>query len=321
MLFKKIKINYFNKLFEELIKKNDFEEIRRELNTLKKNNLEYYFFFLNKVLNMYLNNDQGQHFFLNRILWLNSFDLSDLEIIKNFLFFYIQTKKSLDLGPNIYSHELSTLHPDLRKKKIQFEDLIENSYLYQYEILQLNPTLDKILLNNHVFFEKLPNKYFTHYYLCRCFIYVVRNPIDLYTQYKTLSHSHQNALNILNGLEALTPPFKDFDNLPIENTTKDWSTNVLSWTNRNVMNTFRGLLIKYEDLILNPRQVLAETISHLVQSGIDLEMDYALIDQFIKDNNPIFSQTIPENFNISNQEKKKIQRELGETPSAFHYNF
>lgn len=36
MLFKKIKINYLNKLFEELIKKNDFEEIRRELNTLKK---------------------------------------------------------------------------------------------------------------------------------------------------------------------------------------------------------------------------------------------------------------------------------------------
>lgn len=321
MLFKKIKINYLNKLFEELIKKNDFEEIRRELNTLKKNNLEYYFFFLNKVLNMYLNNDQGQNFFLNRILWLNSFDLSDLEIIKNFLFFYIQTKKSLDLESNIYSQELSTLPPDLRKKKIQFEDLIENSYLYQYEILQLNPTLDKILLNNHVFFEKLPNKYFTHYYLCRCFIYVVRNPIDLYTQYKTLSHSHQNALNILNGLEAPTSPFKDFDNLPIENTTKDWSTNVLSWTNRNVMNTFRGLLIKYEDLILNPRQVLAETISHLVQSGIDLEMDYALIDQFIKNNNPIFSQTIPENFNISNQEKKKIQRELGETPSAFHYNF
>ena len=58
----------------------------------------------------------------------------------------------------------------------------------------------------------------------------------------------------------------------IENTTKDWSTNVLSWTNLNVINTFRGQIIKFEELINNPEQILAESISHLVQSGSILKL-------------------------------------------------
>tara|TARA_B100001057_G_scaffold439433_1_gene472616 strand:- start:171 stop:536 length:366 start_codon:yes stop_codon:yes gene_type:complete len=105
----------------------------------------------------------------------------------------------------------------------------------------------------------------------------------------------------------------------VENTTKDWSTNVNSWTNQNVVSTFRGFILKYEDIIANPLQKLAEVAAHLNQSGLNLNIDYSIIETFITDNSSEFNHDLNNSFSISNQEKKKILRDLGTTLEKFNY--
>lgn len=321
MLLKKIKINYLDKLFLGLVNQNDFFKVNNELDKLKNEDIELYFLFLNRIINTYLNNDQGQSFFQNKFIWLNSFDLEDVHIIKNFLSFYLSKKLNLNLEANFYIKEFQKLPIELIKKNISFEDLVDNSYLYQYEMLKHVNIKHKLILNNHVFFEKLPNKFFTHYYLTRCFFYVIRNPIHIYVNHRSKFGNQQNALNFLNGFSD-----KDQGSLGdkiaiIENTTKDWSTNVLSWTNSNVINTFRGQIIKFEELIKNPEQILAEVISHLIQSGIEIEIDYDLINSYINNNEDDFFENSSEEVTISNQEIKKLKREHSEVSKKFLYNF
>ena len=320
MLLKKIKTNYLDKLFSDLVNQNDFLKIHHELDKLKIEDIELYFLFQNRILNTYLNNDVGQSFFQNKIIWLNSFDLDDTKIIENFLSFYLNAKLNVNLNGDLYLNEFQKLPKELIDKNINFNDLVENSYIYQYEILKHANVKHKLILNNHVFFEKLPNKFFTHYYLTQCFYYVIRNPIHIYVKFRSKFDSQQNALNFLNDSSNNEIGIMNENGAQIENTTKDWSTNVLSWTNLNVINTFRGQIIKFEELINNPEQILAESISHLVQSGIDIEIDYDLIGKYVTDNRDKFSKNVLEEINISNQELKKLKRELGEVSKKFSYN-
>ena len=321
MLLKKIKTNYLDKLFSELVNQNDFVKINTELDKLKIEDFELYFLFLNRIINTYLNNDQGQRFFQNKFIWLNSFDLDDTQIIKNFLSFYLSEKLDLNLESSLYIKEFQKLPKELIQKNISFEDLVDNSYLYQYEMLKRVDNKYKLILNNHVFFEKLPNKFFTHYYLTQCFFYVIKNPIHVYANYRSKVGSQQSALNFLNGFTEKNQSSLDEEKVLIQNTTKDWSTNVLSWTNTNVINTFRGQIIKFEELISNPEQILAEVISHLIQAGMEIEIDYDLINNYINNNEDKFSKNVLGEIITSNQENKKLYREHGEVSKKFLYNF
>jgi hypothetical protein len=321
MLLKKIKTNYLDKLFSELVNQNDFVKINTELDKLKNEDFELYFLFLNRIINTYLNNDQGQRFFQNKFIWLNSFDLDDTQIIKNFLSFYLSEKLDLNLESSLYIKEFQKLPKELIQKNISFEDLVDNSYLYQYEMLKRVDNKYKLILNNHVFFEKLPNKFFTHYYLTQCFFYVIKNPIHVYANYRSKVGSQQSALNFLNGFTEKNQSSLDEEKGLIQNTTKDWSTNVLSWTNTNVINTFRGQIIKFEELISNPEQILAEVISHLIQAGMEIEIDYDLINNYINNNEDKFSKNVLGEIITSNQENKKLYREHGEISKKFLYNF
>ena len=195
MLLKKIKTNYLNKIFEDLVKNDDFSSIIKELDKLKKENQELYNLFLSRILNTYFKSDKGQYFFQNKIIWLNSFELSDATIIRDFLLFYLKEKGNLNIFSTTYVEALNNFSDKHLNKKINFQELVENSFFYQYEILQSDESKNKLILNNHVFFEKLPDKFFTHYYLTQCFFYVVRNPIHLYAKYR----KNYNQISSLNS--------------------------------------------------------------------------------------------------------------------------
>ena len=100
MLLKKIKLNYLEKLFSDLVVNNKFNEIKDQLNKLRIENKEMYNLFLNKVLNTFLNNDQGQHYFKNKIIWINSFDLNDTKLIDKFISYYLQKTSNLNISSN-----------------------------------------------------------------------------------------------------------------------------------------------------------------------------------------------------------------------------
>ena len=319
MLLKKIKVNYLEKLFSDLVNNNKFNEIRGQLIKLKSENKELYNLFLNRVLNTFLNNDQGQYFFKNKIIWINSFDLNDTKLIDKFISYYIEKTSNLNILSNSYINALLALPTDIHKNKISFDDIVENNFLFQYEILGVDEKIPfKILRNNHVFFEKLPNKFFTHYYLTSCYFYVVRNPIQMYSAYKEYFKDQTVAYNTLLNMDSSSIIEKNKIK-SVENTTKDWSTNVNSWTNQNVVSTFRGFIIKYEDIISQPLQKLAEVAAHLNQSGLDVNIDYSIIESFIAENSSEFKHNLNNSFSISNQEKKKIYRDLGNTIEKYNY--
>ena len=57
-------------------------------------------------------------------------------------------------------------------------------------------------------------------------------------------------------------------------------------TDANVVNSLKGKIISKKDLDNNTYEVLSSIILHLIQSGVELDLDYDLIDQFVK-NNPV----------------------------------
>ena len=93
----------------------------------------------------------------------------------------------------------------------------------------------------------------------------------------------------------------------IEENINSWSINNSSWTNINAINTLRGIRINYDALENNTFETLARVISHLVQSGISLNLDYEFIENYVK-KNPFHIKNF-DSISISNQEKKLIDRD------------
>ena len=108
-----------------------------------------------------------------------------------------------------------------------------------------------------------------------------------------------------------------FDNNTIEENTQNWPINVSSWAGPNVTSTFRGFVIKYEDLTSNPKQIFAEVVGHLVQSGLKINLNYQDIDDFIRDN-PFENKSF-DNVEVSNKELKLLRRDLGDISKKFGY--
>ena len=99
---------------------------------------------------------------------------------------------------------------------------------------------------------------------------------------------------------------KSFDqqinNISFNLTNKGWHTNTFSWTDANVLNSLKGKIISKKDLYENTYEVLSSIILHLIQSGVGIELNYDLIDNFVK-NNPIKIET---NSNELSQKEKKF---------------
>ena len=113
-----------------------------------------------------------------------------------------------------------------------------------------------------------------------CHFYLIRNPQNLYQRYKDKFQNSQEALNELNDTNEKIINFK----YVVEENRQNWGSNAKSWTNKNVQNTYRGKVIKYEDLLNSPIDVLNEVVYHLKQSGAEIEVKFDLIEEFVKNN-------------------------------------
>ena len=79
----------------------------------------------------------------------------------------------------------------------------------------------------------------------------------------------------------------------------------MSWTDANVLNSLKGKIISKKELYENTYEVLSSIILHLIQSGVGIELNYDLIDNFVK-NNPIIYKSNPSD--ISQKEKKFLNK-------------
>ena len=72
------------------------------------------------------------------------------------------------------------------------------------------------------------------------------------------------------------------------------------------MSTYRGRLLKYEDLILDPFESLVEVLFHFKQAGLEIDIDYPVIKDFVE-NHKVSSDL--EN-NLSKQELKMLAKSI-----------
>ena len=105
----------------------------------------------------------------------------------------------------------------------------------------------------------------------------------------------------------------------IKENRQSWNIYLNSWKDPNVISTYRGLLIPQKDLISAPYETLTKVIFHLIESGIKIDMNYDLIDEYIQ-GHQIKEENI--SVDISNKEKKLLLNNLDpKLLEYFHYQF
>ena len=318
MFLNKIKDKYHYNLLYKFIESGDINEIKK---ILKKN------FILDnksdlKTLNNYLvkllSEQKFEKLFNKNLVWVNSFEDNSCTYINKFLINILSHNNVPFIDPSKYIDELYEFIKSRNIYKIDFEDICNMSYVYQYFITEKNEGV-KILNSSAAFFETANNLFFTHYFLTQSYIYIIKNPYEIYKRNKlnNISNDKINNMQELTAGDANHIHHKFDDKYSVSENRQDWSTNVTSWTNPNVIGTFRGYILKEEDLESDPLQKLSEITSHLIQSGIDLELDYSYLQNYISEN-PFRIDTL-DDFNFSKKELKILDRDIGEVASKFLY--
>lgn len=315
MIINKIKYKYYDNLIQKYIEAGDVSEINNIFSKILNYPNSTYLNLLQKYLYKVCDIEKFKNTCSKNLIWINSFDLDDCQIINNFVS-YIYKENSLDLvGPKNYHDYLSDIMINKKINNISFQDLVDYSYLYQFMIGSSSDS-DVLINTSSAFFESNLKRYFTHPCFTKYFIYVIKDPSQLYLKQKKI-----NPDNPMHGFLSSNTDFMKRhqiqSNAFIEENIQNWATNVSSWTNSNVMSTFRGYIVKYESLLENPKQILAELIGHMIQAGVKLKLDYGAIDKFLNDISPLDERGTDET--LSNKENKLIKRDLFTVASKFGY--
>ena len=319
MFLNKIKDKYYLNLLNKFIEKGDMSEIRSLLKKKfifdKKSNLNDF----NNYIIKFLSEQKFEKLFNKNLIWVNSFEESSYKYINKFLSDILSHNKVPFIEPTKYVDELYDLIRSRNIYKIDFEDMCSMSYGYQYFLTEKNNNI-KILNSSASFFETASNIYFTHYFYTRCYIYIIKNPYEIFQRNKLQNISdkkinHMQEL-ISGDINDILHKYEDGTYYISENR-QNWSTNVSSWTNPNVKSTFRGLILREEDLLSDPLQQLSEITSHLIQSGLELNLDYSYLQNYISEN-PIKIEKKDE-YSFSKKELKILDRDIGNVANKFDY--
>ena len=94
---------------------------------------------------------------------------------------------------------------------------------------------------------------------------------------------------------------------------KSFNVNVKSWTDENVISSFKGKIISYEKLLNSPQEVLEEILYHLKQYGMLIDINIDDVRDFISSNQ------IKENIEgeLSNNDKKFLNKNLDHRYSLY----
>ena len=111
----------------------------------------------------------------------------------------------------------------------------------------------------------------------------MRDPFKIYCESKNNNLSQQEAKNFLLNLDQ-KPSSEHLVKYNLKHKLEinrmSWSKNIASWDNYNVINTHRGLILKAEDIFEDPNYYFSTIISHLNQSGLDIEINYNFIEEY-----------------------------------------
>ena len=319
MFLNKIKDKYYYNLLSTFIEKGDVYEIRSLLKKIFISNNKSDLNIFNSYIIKFLSEQKFEKLFNKNLIWVNSFENTSCRYINKFLVNILKHNEVSFIEPSKYVDELYNFIKTRNIYKVDFEDLCNMSYVYQYFLSEKNEDI-KILNSSASFFETASNIYFTHYFLTRSYIYIIKNPYEIFQRNKLKNNSNNKINNMQELIAGETNDIHhkyENDNYSVSENRQNWATNVSSWTNPNVIGTFRGFILKEEDLLSDPLQKLSEITSHLIQSGIELKLDYSYLQNYISEN-PVEIDRL-ENFNFSKKELKILDRDIGNVADKFDY--
>ena len=299
----KVKYNYYQNAFDDLKKNNQIKEITQLFDHLSKNSNDIYIDLLEKNIDELFSLPDFKELFSKNLIWLSSFQNYDLKIIHLFLSHYFNNENIVKLdkyADSVFQNSNSN---------ISFEKLIQDSYKIQN---RLSKKFDTLILENYsAFFASPNNKNFTHPFLTMCYIYVVRNPYDVYRELKLNNDNKDQAMNILLNLDQQNQKFIFDKNKYVELPIKSWDINLRSWTDKKVVDDYRGLILKYEEIFTHPFDFFSSIILHFINNGLNLNINYDSIKKFIDQNQTLFEHR--KETDLSNKEIKQINRHISKT--------
>ena len=307
---KKIKLNYNYKLFHNYISNKDFNSAYQLILDLSKEDQSDFFIFLRNIQNQLPN--FSTELIKNKIIWIVSYDSNDTLYLNEFINYYLSRNSNIsfhiDNFVSALNKNLSELNLDDKTNEIKFNDFKLNSNFYQNLVL-FSLRKDFLFLNTRAaFFETNNNSYFIYPNTTFCYFYISRSPESLFTKYKDVYGSAEGAYDELfnfNKKEILTSAHEDLRYQIYENRT-NINTHFESWTDPNVISTYRGKILDYNKLFNEKEDILLEVLYHLKQFGLDMEINMKDIKNFLE------TQTfnLPIQNSLSQNEKKFLNKNI-----------
>ena len=305
-IIENIKYNYYIKVFEEDLKNLNFDSLKANLQKLAKaphlySKIHQNFF---KEFNDITN---SHNIFPCNYIFINSFLEEDLSLIKNFLKYYFEKMNYQKFSEIKYEELIDQINLLLKDypRPMAFEDVVSSSMIYQSLFGFLNEEKELYIENIHSFFSTQHNYNFTDAFLTKCYFLIVDEPLQVYQDIKKRHNLDKDlAQNIMFNLD--NKPLMD-EKFNIEVTRKSWPIHTSSWTDPNVMNALKGLVLNKRLLLQKDLETYASIILHLKQANIKINLQYDLIQQYLDENNFINQSNIPD---LSNNEKKFIEKNI-----------
>ncbi len=306
----KFKYHYHLKHIDNLFLDQKFKEIFEYLQKIKNDEKAFYEISVKYISNSISNYNQDAS--NNKIVWINTFLDDDSKYLIFFIQYYIENNKYLKQKIKSYKYEINNTIQN--SENINFNTLVNQSYFFQWMILNRSNVKFKFLQNEIPFFSSENNYNFTKQSLSQSYILILNNPYEVYSSIKkTVNQDQEVARNIFLNLDQKEQN-ESFSKANFKFPTKGWHIHTESWSDPNVLTSLRGKIISKKDIYNNTFETLSSVILHLIQSGVEMELNYDLIELFIK-KNPIAIHK--EDVELSNKEKKFLGNYVDELVETY----
>ena len=293
----KFKYHYHLKHIDNLFEEKNYQGIFDYLYNIRSEEKLFYELSLKYISNSI--NSFNQDVLNKKIVWINTFFDNDSEYLRVFIQHYIQNFKNLKQDIKSYKYEIDQIITT--EEDINFNTLVNQSYFFQWMILNKHNVNFKFLHNEIPFFSSENNYNFTRQSLTQAYILILNNPYEVYSKIKkSVNQDQEIARNIFLNLDQKAQD-DSYSNVNFKFPSKGWHIHTDSWSDQNVLTSLRGKIISKKEINNNTFETLSSVILHLIQSGVEMELNYDLIELFIK-NNPI--KDSQEDIELSNREKK-----------------
>ena len=293
----KFKYHYHLKHIDNLFEEKNYKGIFDYLYNIRSEEKLFYELSLKYISNSI--NSFNQDVLNKKIVWINTFFDNDSEYLRVFIQHYIQNFKNLKQDIKSYKYEIDQIVTS--EEDINFNTLVNQSYFFQWMVLNKHNVNFKFLHNEIPFFSSENNYNFTRQSLTQAYILILNNPYEVYSKIKkSVNQDQEIARNIFLNLDQKAQD-DSYSNVNFKFPSKGWHIHTDSWSDQNVLTSLRGKIISKKEINNNTFETLSSVILHLIQSGVEMELNYDLIELFIK-NNPI--KDCHEGIELSNREKK-----------------